>query len=69
MFADHWRAKPGKDGAKLDWRATWRNWCRREKPGGLNGRGKTERNQAAIDEFLARGEAIEGHCERVDDAA
>lgn len=69
MFADHWRAKPGKDGAKLDWRATWRNWCRREKPGGFNGRGKTERNQAAIDEFLARGEAIEGHCERVDDAA
>ena len=27
-FADHWRAKGGKDGAKLDWEATWRNWCR-----------------------------------------
>lgn len=27
-FADHWRAKPGKDGVKLSWIATWRNWCR-----------------------------------------
>lgn len=27
-FADHWRSKAGKDGAKLDWLGTWRNWCR-----------------------------------------
>ena len=27
-FRDHWVAKPGKDAAKLDWHATWRNWCR-----------------------------------------
>ena len=27
-FADHWRAKSGKDATKLDWEATWRNWCR-----------------------------------------
>lgn len=27
-FADYWRSKPGKDGCKLDWHATWRNWCR-----------------------------------------
>jgi hypothetical protein len=27
-FADHWHSKPGKDGTKLDWHATWRNWCR-----------------------------------------
>ncbi|HEX8413810.1 MAG TPA: hypothetical protein VF637_07985 [Sphingomicrobium sp.] len=34
-FVDHWHAKPGKDGTKLDWFATWRNWCRnsRRKPG------------------------------------
>ncbi len=31
MFADFWRAKPGKDGTKLDWFATWKNWVRREK--------------------------------------
>ena len=28
QFADYWRAKPGKDGRKLDWLATWRNWIR-----------------------------------------
>lgn len=27
-FCDHWRAKAGKDGVKLDWVATWRNWIR-----------------------------------------
>ena len=27
-FRDYWTAKPGKDGRKLDWPATWRNWMR-----------------------------------------
>jgi hypothetical protein len=27
-FCDYWHAKPGKDGTKLDWSATWRNWIR-----------------------------------------
>jgi uncharacterized protein YdaU (DUF1376 family) len=27
-FKDHWTAKAGKDATKLDWMATWRNWCR-----------------------------------------
>ena len=27
-FRDHWIGKPGKDGRKLDWIATWRNWMR-----------------------------------------
>lgn len=30
QFRDHWHAKPGKDGVMLDWRATWRGWCRRQ---------------------------------------
>lgn len=30
-FKDFWIAKAGKDGVKLDWSATWRNWCRSEK--------------------------------------
>lgn len=30
-FRDYWIAKPGKDGIKLDWLATWRNWCRNSK--------------------------------------
>jgi hypothetical protein len=28
QFRDWWHAKPGKDGRKLDWPATWRNWMR-----------------------------------------
>jgi hypothetical protein len=28
MFRDYWTAKPGKEGNKLDWLATWRNWVR-----------------------------------------
>lgn len=27
-FRDYWIAKSGKDAAKLDWQATWRNWIR-----------------------------------------
>lgn len=27
-FNDFWAGKPGKDGVKSDWFATWRNWCR-----------------------------------------
>lgn len=40
-FADFWHGKPGKDGRKADWQATWRNWIRRSysaKPGGGSGR-------------------------------
>ena len=36
QFRDWWRSKAGKDGRKLDWVATWRNWMRtaeeRSKP-------------------------------------
>jgi uncharacterized protein YdaU (DUF1376 family) len=35
-FADYWRAKPGKDGRKLDWEATWRNWVRDERAPKVN---------------------------------
>jgi hypothetical protein len=28
-FYDYWTAVPGVRGYKLDWDATWRNWCRR----------------------------------------
>ena len=27
-FRDYWAAKSGKEATKLDWEATWRNWCR-----------------------------------------
>jgi uncharacterized protein YdaU (DUF1376 family) len=28
-FRDYWPAKPGKEGHKLNWDMTWRNWVRR----------------------------------------
>jgi hypothetical protein len=28
-FRDFWVAKAGKDAAKMNWEATWRNWIRR----------------------------------------
>ena len=31
QFKDFWVARPGKDGVKLDWQATWRNWVRNQK--------------------------------------
>lgn len=30
-FRDYWVAKAGKDGLKLCWSATWRNWVRNER--------------------------------------
>lgn len=27
-FRDHWASKAGADARKVDWMATWRNWCR-----------------------------------------
>ena len=31
-FRDFWCAKAGREAVKLDWQATWRNWCRNAKP-------------------------------------
>jgi hypothetical protein len=36
QFADFWKAKAGKDAAKLDWEATWRNWMRKVPKVGRN---------------------------------
>lgn len=33
-FRDYWHAKSGKDAAKADWLATWRNWCRNARSPG-----------------------------------
>lgn len=44
-FCDYWRAIGGQKARKIDWEATWRNWCRTEadrQPGGkVNGAGKS----------------------------
>ncbi|HJS88690.1 MAG TPA: DUF1376 domain-containing protein [Steroidobacteraceae bacterium] len=41
-FCDYWRAASGAKARKLDWEATWRNWCRTEadRSPGLHSIGK-----------------------------
>lgn len=41
-FRDYWVAKPGAQARKLDWEATWRNWCRQ----GLSAAGTVRRPQS-----------------------
>lgn len=51
-FKDHWIAKPGKDGRKLDWFATWRNWCRNHRDGGnVQSFGKTSQGIALLEQM------------------
>lgn len=38
-FVDYWRGKSGKDAAKADWPATWRNWMRKAHEGNHRPRG------------------------------
>jgi hypothetical protein len=45
-FCDYWRAVPGAKGRKLDWDATWRNWCRSDKDRGNNNNGSGQRRVA-----------------------
>lgn len=54
-FRDHWIAKPGKDGRKLDWPATWRNWVRGERaPPVRAGPAKADRNAEIIAQLTGR---------------
>lgn len=48
-FADYWHAVAGGKGVKLDWLATWRNWCRKERDYSAQGNGPST-NGAAYDE-------------------
>jgi len=51
-FRDYWRAQPGAKGVKLDWKATWRNWCRsdheRQRPIGRSGPGTGGRHAGSL---------------------
>ncbi len=60
-FRDYWIAKAGKDGVKLDWLATWRNWVRRKlddprsKPSDMS----EARRRAAAEEAERHRAAVE----------
>jgi len=57
-FRDYWIAKPGKDGIKLDWLATWRNWVRNQKTtNGVNLNGKPKTKLDLIAEGVAKARA------------
>lgn len=60
-FADHWKSQAGARGVKLDWKATWRNWCRRAtgqpwRGGGAQQPGPVERNRIALQANLDAAE-------------
>jgi hypothetical protein len=61
-FRDYWRAKAGRDGRKLDWLATWRNWMRtaedRQRPRERPGRQQETNDQ--FDRAMERARQREG---------
>lgn len=73
-FRDYWIAKPGKDGRKLDWTATWHNWVRNQNSAKGNQHANTGRSnetsfkpskserfkQALVDDTLAELGAASG---------
>lgn len=58
-FRDFWISKSGRDAAKLDWQATWRNWMRNTAKGKINGRKQdgsaADMARRAGERFAARG--------------
>jgi hypothetical protein len=49
-FCNYWWAAPGQKGVKLDWLATWRNWCMKAADGGHSAAPVLERDHAAAAE-------------------
>ena len=59
-FRDYWHAKPGADGRKTNWSATWRNWVRRSserKGNGTGSRSQSRNGFIVLAERLAREDA------------
>jgi hypothetical protein len=62
IFRDHWAAQPGQKARKVDWEATWRNWCRREtdRAGPLfqPNTSSADRQRAAVVEAMKRNNEV-----------
>jgi hypothetical protein len=56
-FRNHWQAKAGRDAAKLDWDATWRNWVL--KAAEILGRSPKPSGNGKAPERSAFGEVID----------
>lgn len=61
-FKDYWVSVPGKQGAKLDWFATWRNFVRTERP--PNKPQNNMRTMTASDRYAAQRDAMRDNHER-----
>jgi hypothetical protein len=59
-FIDYWHSKPGREGCKLDWVATWRNWMRnQEKRAGPRVRtGRPSVPESTTDQRVAQAQAL-----------
>src|SRR5262245_59801672 len=60
-FIDYWHAKAGRDGTKLDWLATWRNWCRTARSTSINGRQQTA-NEKLFEGFARAADKFTADC-------
>lgn len=58
-FVDYWIAKSGKDAAKLDWDATWRNWIRRAAENNHTTNGAAR--PSTSDRIFAEVQALKDH--------
>ena len=47
-FTDYWRSASGAKARKLDWDATWRNWCRSDFSAGKAANGKGRLSVASL---------------------
>ena len=60
-FRDYWTSKPGADGRKTNWSATWRNWVRRsserKQGNGTGSRSQSRNGFIVLAERLAREDA------------
>lgn len=54
-FKDYWVSKTGQGATKLDWLATWRNWCRNAKTPNIPHQRRTLA-QVAMDQVRAENE-------------
>lgn len=56
QFTDYWHAKAGPMAFKLDWHATWRNWCRKEAASRPHSNGHAKESRHAWVTKALRGE-------------
>lgn len=57
-FRDYWTAKGGKDGRKLDWDATWRNWIRNRRTAKRPGTGTSPDTRARENHLVGIQQAL-----------